>query len=119
MHLYRRFITQDRSVCFLTLTTMIPSDYQTAGTYVEIADLVVYCMRCGRLSSEQARHLWTTWRTFCHGDIPLVLVVSGADYHRGSTEKWWEANGEDLMNAVQVRFADHICLNTWDSARPS
>jgi len=82
-------------------------------------DLVVYCMRRGRLSSEQARHLRTIWKMFCHGDVPLVLVVSGVDYRRGSTEKWWEANGEDLRNAVQVRFADHICLNTWDSAHPS
>lgn len=82
-------------------------------------DLVVYCMRRGRLSSEQATHLRTIWKTFCRGDVPLVLVVSGVDYRRGSTENWWEANGEDLENAVQVRFADHICLNTWGSAHPS
>ena len=82
-------------------------------------DLVVYCMRRGRLSSEQATHLRTIWKTFCQGDVPLVLVVSGVDYRRGSTEKWWEANGEDLKNAVQVSFTDYICLNTWEPAHPS
>ena len=75
-------------------------------------------MRRGRLSSEQATYLRTIGKTFCHGDVPLVLVVSGVDYCRGSTEKW-EANSEDLKNAVQVRFVDHVCLNTWDSAHPS
>jgi len=82
-------------------------------------DLVLYCMRRGRLTNEQAIHLRDIWKTFCHGDVPFVLVVCGADYRRGSTEKWWEENGEELTEAVQVRFADHICLNTWDPAHPS
>lgn len=82
-------------------------------------DLVLYCMRRGRLSSEQVKDLRTISRTLCHGDVPLVLVVSGVEYRRGSTEKWWEMNNEDLRNAVQVRFTDHICLNTWDRAHPS
>ncbi|KAG8213753.1 hypothetical protein J3R82DRAFT_10462 [Butyriboletus roseoflavus] len=83
------------------------------------ADVVVYCMRRGRLSNEQVAHLRTIRKTFCRGNVPLVLVVIGVDYRRGSTEEWWEANGEDLINAVQVDFTDHICLNTWDSAHPS
>lgn len=84
-------------------------------------DLVVYCIRRGRLSDEQVKHLRTIWRTFCRGDVPLVLVVSGVEYRRGSIEHWWEENGEDLINATQVTFSDHICLpvDTWDPARPS
>ncbi|KAF8135647.1 hypothetical protein EV363DRAFT_1321202 [Boletus edulis] len=83
------------------------------------AHVVVYCMRRGRLSSEQIMHLHTIRKTFCHGDVPLLLVVSGVEYRRGSAEKWWEANGDDLESAVQANFADHICLNTWDAAHPS
>ncbi|KAF8557991.1 hypothetical protein OG21DRAFT_81297 [Imleria badia] len=83
------------------------------------AHLVLYCMRRGRLSNEQVTHLRTISNTFCRGDVPLVLVISGVNYRRGSTEKWWETNGEDLGNAVQVRFSDHICANTWDQAHPS
>ncbi|KAH0827564.1 hypothetical protein J3R83DRAFT_4285 [Lanmaoa asiatica] len=83
-------------------------------------DVVVYCMRRGRLSNEQATHLRTIWKTFCREGVPLVLVVIGVDYRRGSTEEWWEANGEDLKDTVQgVRFADHICLNTWGPDHPS
>lgn len=82
-------------------------------------DVVVYCMRRGRLSNEQVTHLRTIWKTYCRGNVPLVLVVSGVDFRRGSTERWWEANGEDLKNIVDVGFADHICLNTWDPAHPS
>lgn len=84
-------------------------------------DVVVYCMRRGRLSNEQVTHLRTIWKTYCRGDraVPLLLVISGVDFRRGSTEKWWEANGEDLKCAVEVGFADQICLNTWDPSHPS
>lgn len=82
-------------------------------------DVVVYCMRRGRLSNEQVTHLRTIWKTFCLEDVPLVLVVIGVDHRRGSTERWWEVNGEDLKNVVQVGFAEHMCLNAWDPAHPS
>lgn len=49
-----------------------------------------------------------------------MLVVIGVEYRRGSAEKWWEANGEDLKGVVQeVGFVDHICLNAWAPAHPS
>lgn len=82
-------------------------------------DVVVYCMRRGRLSNEQVADLRTIWKTFCQDHVPLVLVVVGVDYRRGSTEAWWETNGKDFRNAAQVGFTDHICLNTWDSDHPS
>ena len=84
-------------------------------------DVVLYCIRRGRVSSEQITHLRTIWQTFCRGHVPLVVVISGVDYRRGSTEEWWEMNGEDLVNTVsnRINFADHICLNTWDSHHPS
>lgn len=81
--------------------------------------LVVYCMRRGRLSREQVTHLDTIWKIVCReGDIPLVLAIGDIGDHE-SPEEWWEMNGEDLENAVRVRFNNHICLNTWHPAHPS
>lgn len=82
-------------------------------------DVIVYCMRRGRLSNEQATHLRTIQKTYCQEDVPLLLVISGVDFRRGSTERWWETNIEDLKSAVNVEFADHICLNTWEPDHPS
>jgi len=83
------------------------------------ADLVLYCVRRGRLSSEQVTHLRDIRTTYCRGGVPLLLIVINVDFRRGSTEKWWEENGEDLQNMVQVDFTDHICLNTCDPHHPS
>ena len=82
-------------------------------------DLVLYCMRRGRLSNEQVTHLRDVWSTYCREGVPLLLIVSNVDFRRGSTEEWWQENGEDLRNMVEVEFADYIWLNTLEPHHPS
>ncbi|KAF9244994.1 hypothetical protein BU15DRAFT_15669, partial [Melanogaster broomeanus] len=60
--------------------------------------LVIYCMRRGRLTREQASHLRSISKTFCKGGAPILLVMNGFEHHRGSVDDWWETNEEHFRS---------------------
>ncbi|KAG2066035.1 hypothetical protein BDR04DRAFT_1170994 [Suillus decipiens] len=80
-------------------------------------DLLVFCMRAGRLTST----LQTNYRLFheflCNKKVPIVVVITCLENEAGEMDAWWTRN-LDMFNEQEVDVADHACITALEDSYP-
>ena len=73
--------------------------------------LVIYCIRCTRLTRTLKRNYDLFYIGVCGKKVPIVLVVTGLEYQRDKMETWWASN-EATLRRNGMSFDDHACVTT-------
>ncbi|KAG1852197.1 P-loop containing nucleoside triphosphate hydrolase protein [Suillus subluteus] len=76
---------------------------------LESIDLLLLCMRAGRLTPT----LQTNYRLFheflCDKKVPIVVVITYLENEDGEMDNWWKRNS-DIFDEREVRVAGHACI---------
>ena len=73
--------------------------------------LVIYCIRCTRLTRALKRNYDLFYIAVCRKKVPIVLVVTGLEHQRDKMETWWTSN-EATLRRNGMSFDDHACVTT-------
>ena len=83
-------------------------------------DLLVFCKRNGRLSPSELSNLKLFQEFLCEGQIPVAFIITHLE-RENPMEKWWDANGEGLLKACDLKtgaVAGHACITSLASDDP-
>ncbi|KAG2030671.1 P-loop containing nucleoside triphosphate hydrolase protein [Suillus americanus] len=76
---------------------------------LESIDLLLLCMRAGRLTPT----LQTNYRLFneflCDKKVPIVVVITYLENEVGEMDSWWKRN-KDIFDERDVHVAGHACI---------
>ncbi|KAG1850175.1 P-loop containing nucleoside triphosphate hydrolase protein [Suillus subluteus] len=76
---------------------------------LESIDLLLLCMRAGRLTPT----LQTNYRLFheflCDKKVPIVVVITYLENEDGEMDNWWKRN-RDIFDERGVHVAGHACI---------
>ena len=73
--------------------------------------LVIYCIRCTRLTRALKRNYDLFYIGVCRKKVPIALVVTGLEYQSDKMETWWTSN-EATLRRNGMSFDDHACVTT-------
>ena len=77
-------------------------------------DLLVFCKKYGRLSNSELNNLRLFQEFLCEGQIPVAFIITHLE-RQNPMEKWWDANGEGLVKACNLKtgaVAGHACITS-------
>ncbi|KAF8135648.1 hypothetical protein EV363DRAFT_802302 [Boletus edulis] len=77
-------------------------------------DLLVFCKQNGRLSASELNNFRLFQEFLCEGQIPVAFIITHLEFHN-PMEKWWEANGDGLLKACNLKagaVAGHACITS-------
>jgi predicted GTPase len=77
-------------------------------------DLLVFCKKNGRLSPSELNNLRLFQEFLCEGQIPVAFIITHLE-RQNPMEKWWDANGEGLLKACNLKTgatAGHACITS-------
>ncbi|KAG1859571.1 hypothetical protein DFJ58DRAFT_780211 [Suillus subalutaceus] len=70
--------------------------------------LIMYCVRGERVTRTLRRN-YDLIRSQVKMRVPIVLVVTGLEYHEPDMEVWWRKN-ERIISNLGMTFAGHACV---------
>jgi len=76
--------------------------------------LLVFCKKNGRLSPSELNNLRLFQEFLCEGQIPVAFIITHLE-RQNPMEKWWDANGEGLLKACNLKTgatAGHACITS-------
>lgn len=76
-------------------------------------DLLLFCMRAGRVTATIQEHYRLFYEWLCEKKVPIVLVLTGLEREHGSMEDWWTRN-ERVFHHYKIRVAGHACITAAD-----
>ncbi|KAI6032789.1 P-loop containing nucleoside triphosphate hydrolase protein [Pisolithus orientalis] len=71
-------------------------------------DLLLFCMRGGRLNEAQLNNYRLFQEYLCEKKVPVAIVVTHLE-QEANMEQWWADNEEDLRN-FKIDFIGHACV---------
>jgi tRNA U34 5-carboxymethylaminomethyl modifying GTPase MnmE/TrmE len=80
-------------------------------------DLLLFCMRAGRLTSTLQSNYRLFHEFLCDKDIPVVVVITHLEHEKGKMDDWWTRNEEHFVRR-QVHVAGHACITAIEGNCP-
>jgi len=71
-------------------------------------NLVIYCIRAGRLPDIIRVNFDSYWRIICDTKVPIILVVTGVEQEL-SPDDWWKRNGRWFKRG-RMTFNGQVCV---------
>lgn len=71
-------------------------------------DLLLFCMRGGRLSDAQLKNYRLFQEYLCEKKVPVAIVVTHLE-QEDNMEQWWDDNEEDLRS-FKIDSVGHACV---------
>jgi tRNA U34 5-carboxymethylaminomethyl modifying GTPase MnmE/TrmE len=72
-------------------------------------DLLLYCIRAGRVTTTIQEHYRLFHEWLCEKRVPVVLVLTGLEREHGSMEDWWTRN-KRVFQRYKIHVAGHACI---------
>ncbi|KAF7982829.1 hypothetical protein HWV62_25780 [Athelia sp. TMB] len=72
-------------------------------------DLLVFCLR-GKITNNAIKN-YKTFNSFCDGNVPIVLVVTGMEHRSPGDGQWWKENSK-AFDMAGINVVDHACVAT-------
>ncbi|KAF8547376.1 hypothetical protein OG21DRAFT_1517415 [Imleria badia] len=74
-------------------------------------DLLVFCKRGGRITMSDQNTCSLFKEFLCQGQVPVAVVVTGLE-HCDPMEKWWEEQGEHVVQLIGGGVIGHACITS-------
>ena len=71
-------------------------------------NLLVYVMRAPRIVATAKANYELFFETFCYGQVPIVIVVTGLE-DKDDMDKWWEEN-KSVFDDYKMPFSGSACI---------
>ena len=78
-------------------------------------DLLVFCKKNGRLSPSELSSLRLFQEFLCEDQVPVAFIITHLERQKPIMEKWWDVNGEGLLEACNLKtgtVAGHACITS-------
>ncbi|KAG1779513.1 P-loop containing nucleoside triphosphate hydrolase protein [Suillus placidus] len=72
-------------------------------------DLLLFCMRAGRLSSTLQSNYRLFYEFLCDKKVPIVIAITNLEIEGREMDDWWKRN-EELFRRYEIRVAGHACI---------
>ncbi|KAG2116817.1 P-loop containing nucleoside triphosphate hydrolase protein [Suillus clintonianus] len=72
-------------------------------------DLLLLCMRAGRLTSTLQNNYWLFHEFLCDKKVPIIVVITYLENEAGEMDDWWKRN-EEIFHRQEVHVAGHACI---------
>ena len=80
------------------------------------ANLLVFVIRCGRLTETMKKNYNLFHYGFCDSKVPIVIVVTGCENAEPTMDAWW-INNEESFSQAGMLFVGHACVCAFKGGR--
>ena len=78
--------------------------------------LLVFVIKCGRLTETIYKNYALFHRGFCNSEVPIVIIVTGCENVEPTMDTWWVDN-EPSFTGAGMQFKDHACVCAFKGAK--
>ena len=72
-------------------------------------NLLIFVMRCGRITESNQKNYQLFYDTFCEGSVPIVVVVTHCENVEPDMESWWPRNERKIEESGML-FKAYACV---------